>query len=613
MATEAQLIAALRQADAAGDHQGATRIAQMIQAQRANPQGDLQARTSANVSGLNSTIADVKAHPTRLTNAPRVLGAVSNFASNAFGIPFASALDKVTTPVVGAVNNAFGTHYDPRNVSDQIINAGGLLLGGGEANALKTDAPHSITSLTSPEASAVSKMAARAKLNPADMTAQAQRFTDAGVAPTVADVAGNSGRRIIRANASRVGPASDAVQNAARSKALGLPDRISSQARTHISADPRNPNQIASQLTATRTQQGDIDFGLARHDPVQLTPEAVAALRTKYGRGAIQEAADRELDPDVRAALNRLSADSLDNPSTPVTAGMMQSISDILFGKAQAKAADPSLSGSLSSLALSIRNAARSQSESYADALRHFEAGSSLIDAAGTGEDFLKRNTDEFRAATNAMTPDELTLAQATARRATERAAAENAGSAPGVADRIAYAPEQQARNAALLGPARATKLQNAMAAEVESVRNAQQIAPQTGSWSANNLADNAMVNGVGTALNTAGSAVAASHGNFFPAIRQAISLWSDRHGFSPQEAESLSQLAIDPSRTSAALDYISGKAGAPAANDFLSIIRAGAQGALGDSRPQPATLPAAFLSNAFSGGQSSQGQATAG
>ncbi len=90
---------------------------------------DLTSRTRGNVDGLNAAIDYVRSHPTDFSNAPRVLGAVGNYASNALGIPAAALIDQVTGPVARGLNRGFGSHFDPHYASDQLVNAAGVLAG----------------------------------------------------------------------------------------------------------------------------------------------------------------------------------------------------------------------------------------------------------------------------------------------------------------------------------------------------------------------------------------------------------------------------------------------------------------------------------------------------
>jgi hypothetical protein len=399
-----------------------------------------------------------------------------------------------------------------------------------------------------------------------EMRARAEQYRSHGIDPTLVDVTDEAGRSVVRAAASRQTPGRQAAQDFAESRAMNLPDRMGNQARRIMSPDPRTPLEIADDLGRQRAQQASQQFGAVRGELIQLAPEGVQALRTDLGRAAIREAAARERDPLVRAALNRLAEDALDAPSTPITVGMADRVSRVLAGKAgaAARAGDNDLAATYTSLSKSIREPARQAVPGYDAALKGFEAQSKLMSAAERGEDFLARNTDEFAASLEGATPEELALARATGRRAIERAAGENISAAPGVARRIALAPEQQARNRALLGDQGANQLQEAMRLEGQAVSNARFVAPNTGSQTQLRAADAAS-----QALTT-GSQI----------VRQdwigLVQNWLKSRGLSDREAQALVEMAIDPNRLDEALMLIEQRAGPGSAQQLLQSMRQG-------------------------------------
>lgn len=505
----------------------------------------------------------------------------------------------VASPVTGALNAFYVNPVSkatglPKSFVAASLNA----VGPGEG---AVSVPRSVTALSPVEAKAVTGLVRKGKLDVNAMTGEATRYSGAGIPPTVTDIAGNSGRRIIRANASRVGPGSDAVQTFAQSRALDLPDRIGGQAKSVISSDARTPDQITADLSKARSKQADTDYSAVRGDTIPIHPDAAQALGSQYGLDALGEAAKREVDPQISRGLtllrDRLSAGgSLGGAN--MTVGMSDRVSRVLFGKAQAAArtGDADLARTLTILGENVRTPAVAASPGYGAAQANYEAGSKLIDAADTGQDFLKRNTDEFTASTSAMTPEQQEVARAGARRAVERAAGENVGSAPGVARRIADAPEQQQRNAALLGPADATRLQDNMRLEADAVRNAQQVSPQSGSLTANNAMDQALTTGV----QAAGAAGKFIGGHPVGGLIDMAKMFLAKQGFSDQEAHALSMLSIDPSKTPEVLSYIAQKAGPQASNGFLLIVRSGTGNAMSIGAPQVAVPTGATLTNAF-------------
>lgn len=429
-----------------------------------------------------------------------------------------------------------------------------------------------------PAGEAVRKMARMAPQDAPRLIDRVAERRSIGMNPTLADALDESGAGILRAAASRQTPARQAARDFADGRRLGLQDRISIQARRTVSNDPRTPMQIAEELGRSRATQAASQFGAVRNDMFDLAPETVQSLRSDHGRAGIREAAARERDPEVRAALNRLADDVLDNPGgTQISIGMADRISRSLLGRAQAaaRAGDNDLATTLTGLGTDIRGPARTAVPGYDEALNNYSAQSRLMESAGRGEDFLARNTDEFAADVGRMGPDELALAQATARRAIERAAGENPGAAPGVARRIAHANEQQARNEALLGPDRARELERSLAMEEEAAQRANLVDPGTGSRTQLNQADQAATQGLEAVARTGANL---AHGNIPGLALDAAKLALRRMRFSDAEAEELIGIAIDPNRTDEAIAYLMPRVGnsQQRAETILTNVRAG-------------------------------------
>lgn len=415
---------------------------------------------------------------------------------------------------------------------------------------------------------ALNIFARRQGATPEEMRARANVYAAAGISPTLVDVTDDAGRGVVRATASRMTPARQATTDFRDSRALDLPSRISGQARRTISADPRTPDQIRAEMTAARSRNADTAYNAVRNERINLAPETAQALRTPLAREAIREAARRERNPDIRAELNRLADAALDNPGgTQITIGMADRIARTLHGRGQAAQGDRDLASFYHSLANDVRGPARTASSGYADAVRGYEADSRLVDAAGAGEGFMARNTDEFVQQVGNMSPEERALAQAAARRAVERKAGENISAAPGVARALADSPEQQARNNALLGPDRATAMQNGMRLEERAVRNANDVAPRIGSQTDLRSADRGAID---AAMNVAGGVREAATGNVFGLAARVVNWWRSR-GLSDAEAQRLTEMAIDPKQLPQVLAYIDQRLGPQAKQDFLS------------------------------------------
>lgn len=474
------------------------------------------------------------------TTAGEYANTIGEFAPNALGGGSGTART-LSVVVPGVLSEGAGQLTEGSPIEPWARLAGGTV--GGLAVSMRRS-PQSATEV----------LTERFRPNGQEFMQRYQAFREAGIQPTLVDLMDESGRGVVRAAASRQTPARQAAQDFADTRALNLPDRMSRQARRTISPDPRTPDQIRTELTDARRVQADADFGAVRNERVPLTDDAVMALRTDDGRQAIRAAAARSLrslDPDERnigAELNRLADEVLDAPGeVRVSVGQAQSISEALFDSAEvAQRQGRNFDAmSLRRLANSVRGTASESVPGYRQALDNYAAGSRLIEATDLGEQFMLRNTDEFVEGVGRLSPEERQMALASARRAVERAAGENPASAPGVARRLANAPEQQARNRALLGD-KANAMQDAMRLEAEAVENARQVAPRTGSQTQLRDQDAQQLRGVYQAIT-----------NPKGAIVDAILNRLKTRGMSDEQARQLVEMAIDPQQTEAALAVV--------------------------------------------------------
>lgn len=425
-------------------------------------------------------------------------------------------------------------------------------------------------------------LAASTRLAPRNATASITRGQDAGamrskmaeyqasgIEPTLVDVADDSARGVVRAAATKMTPGRQAATDFRDARALDLPSRMSSQARRVMSSDPRTPDAIRAEMTAQRSANADQAFGAVRGDTIPLADETVSALRTDYGRKAISEAASRERDPEIRAALNRLANDAFDNPGqTNITIGMADRVSRVLKGQGQAAArgGDNELAKLLNDLGENIRGPARQASTGYASALEGYGADSRLAQAADVGESLLTRNTDEFVSQASALSGPERDLALAAGRRAIERASGESVAAAPGVARKLSTAPEQLQRNSALMGQDRATQLQAGMRLEERALQNANEIAPKIGSKTAGLTLD---LSTVAQRVIDTGQKVARGD---LPGLAMD---WLKSRGMSDSQAEAIVRLAIDPAQTERAIMMLEQQAGPKLANDMRRLVMA--------------------------------------
>lgn len=515
-------------------------------------------------------------------------GQVANIAGNAAlqgGI--AGALDRGTLKERG---------------QNTVVNAlAGWTLGsiGGAIASKPRVAPQVIPASSSP----LNMLQARAPQSPAALRQAAGEYRAVGIQPTLADVTDDSGRAVVRATASRMTPARDAVGEFQQARALNLPDRISGQARRYVSSDPRTPDAIRAEIAARRSATADQAFGAVRDAEVSLDPDTIMALRSPQGRAAIKSAANaslNSLDPADRAIgarLNRLADEAIDAPGdATITVGMAQQISKSLSDAAE-RARGPVGAATnetrlFTQLSQAVRGNARNAVPGYDEALRGYEADSGLMEAVDVGRNLTRANTDDFVSAVEQMTPDQRLVARAGARRAIEGAVGENTASAPGFARKYSRASEPMARTNALLGPVDAPRFQNALALEERAVQNANFIAPKTGSQTQLRDADSEAVSeGMGVARRVVSR-------DWMGLAFDVGERWWRSRGFDNAAAEEFTRLAIDPNRLDEAISYIEQRFGpevveqfkAFTAEDAIKLARTAGAGATAANQNYPAS-----------------------
>ena len=456
---------------------------------------------------------------------------------------------------------------------------GGLL--GGVLSSVRPGArfrPSLPTPTPAETAARVIRRGGREASNPVRLRAQQAELQAAGVgddAITAADLTTPRGRQVIRAAATRSDGGRVAAEEFREGRALDLPGRMSRQARRTVSSEPRTPGQVQASIVERRNRVADRQFGRVRNQEIGLEPVQVTALRSDYGNAAMREAARRERDPETRAALLRLADDALDNPGgVRVTVGMMDRISRVLLSQADDAGADRDLAGLLRGLGNDIRRPTSAAVPGYQVALDNYAAESRLNEASQLGETFLERNTDEFVEGLRGRSREEMALAQASARRAIERASGESIGGAPGRASAIANAPEQQARNAALLGPEGAQQLQSGMRAEGRLVRNAAAVDPGTNSTTAPSLDASQALEGPGEIVRLGTQAATGGIAGKVGAAIGAGRMAARSFGLSEQDAETFVRAALDPRRTDEIIRAIEARNGRPGSGrQFLQYV----------------------------------------
>jgi hypothetical protein len=448
---------------------------------------------------------------------------------------------------------------------------------------------------------AIDIIASRTAQDPNQMRAVAREMRDTGHEPALTNVVDESGRGVIGAAARRGGAGREMAQRAYESRALSVPERVDRNMQAVVEGTTDNPDVKAAlrqpvdettvRLQAERSAAMDAAMTPIRNNPVPLTKDVFDVLNTADGQRALGQAMRTVTDPAVLQQMKKLqsfvrSANKAIDPRLPpavqesiinkLLADQPMTV-DIADRVARKFGAMADMGSTPSDTAMALRNfknvvrgAAKTASPEYSAALAKYGETSTSLDALQTGSEYLKPNTDEFVKRAGALSntaaegqPSDRQLAQQAARRAVQAATGENISAAPSVARKIAVAPEQSARNAALFGPIDADKLERAMAITVKDLRDYARIAPNTGSDTALKSADDRVLEHL-----AAGAAYAKS-GHWAGAAMHTLRAI----GMSDADATRIVELAVDPAQTDRLINMLEKSYGKQQAQKVARLI----------------------------------------
>ena len=417
-----------------------------------------------------------------------------------------------------------------------------------------------------------------------------------GLESTLVDVLDDSQRGVIQGLSSVQTPGRTAATAFADNRARNLPARTARIADEEISGVTPRPGTVGPpnvresaqdiierQRIARSDNASAIDsFG---NDVVPLPPETSQAINSGFVLPHIRDAAARaeaSTDPLVRASAPRLRALAEGRaPATELTVREAQDISRALNESATAAYRNGSPDGPvLSGLARSVRNAARDNSDGYANWLRQYGEDSDLIEAATTGRNFISVNRDPMSARStesfvrNAESASDAgsTIQRAASAEAT-RAASSNPSGARTVLGNFADDVDQ-ARRATAIG-ADAARLSARARGELDSVANAESVRP-----SASPVLNRPGIGGL--AMDVAGGARDLMRLNI-SGLMERFGRRLNSAGFPNDQAQALVEMAVDPARTREAIDMLATRMNRQDARSTLRAIRFSASRGAGE------------------------------
>jgi hypothetical protein len=474
------------------------------------------------------------------------------------------------------------------------------------------------------------------------MRQRSQDFNDAGVPPRLVDVVDESGHGVIRDASGKMTPGRQAVTEHADQVYTDTQSRIANQARIHISDRPGTASGVADAVKADREVAVGDAMTPIRGDRVPITPDIANVLATREGQAALRTAEGLMTDHGDRALARQLLSaarkaakgpadpedafraevkgwDELPQPvkdaykaqrpdlleqvdpfkDVHLTVDMADKFARAMKGRGSS---NPGLERVATQFSNAVRGEARAGSSQYDKAMTDYADSSKVMNAAAgdgphKGVNFMSDATtpEDFAASVNNAgknVPDGAPISEAEAIRMRSRdevvsAATGSAGqNAPRTARQLARGGTQRAKNAALLGPEGAQKLEASMGKEVKRYDNTRYIDPRTGSQTAGREHD-AIVDGAADAM------INAKSGGTWAVVKTA-GQWLRRGGIRNVDAERLSRQAVssDPAELEKAINYLEQKGmKRERARQFMSNFTSALSGAATNNdrnKPQP-------------------------
>lgn len=505
------------------------------------------------LSGSNDLIAKAmpRDRPQPKTPAGRVARTTGQMLPNALApgsIPARIAnvvIPTATTETAGGLAKAAGADEQGQQWARM---AGGLV--GGLAASVRPNA------LGMKPSSPAQVLADRAKLSPNALTMKAQEMRASGARPTLTDVVGDRGRRVIRAVGVRSEAGGEALATrAAEAKATAKP-AVMSQARGMGPRVGETADEVAQSIRTVRDDAANVNYREPYQAPVSVTSETLRALSGAPGKAALQaarKAAVARMDDAQVAELDALIGAAGGAPPTQVSAGTMDRIRI-----AMREIADRSSANQQGAYASGVRSRMDIVDETLdkvpdiQPARADYRAKSEALGVLGRERrDAFSTDPSDYRRWIEGLSPEAADANQVAIRQEILDTLGGQRANTFGFLDELATSPYVRENLRAAFGPEEADALIAQVRARLEQARNADFVSPNSGSRTA------VLENDVGnTAQQTVGAVRQGLSGDLVGLAARAVDAWL-RRGISEQKAEELARIAVDPNQTDDAIRAI--------------------------------------------------------
>lgn len=518
-----------------------------------------------------------RATPQAQTTAGRYARVVGQMTPNALAPGSAAA--RVANVVLPAVGSETAGHLAEQSGANPFGVAAARTagaLGGAGLASIRVANPFSSVGQTAEE-QAANIFAKRTNADPAVLRQRAEDMQAAGVEPTLIDVGGDKGRRLVRALGVKSESGGEALANNAREVSSTAKPAIMSRTRGLGPNQGQSAEEVAGNLRTARDEAASTQYKTPYETPVSVTSETLKALSDEPGRQALlqaRRAAVARMDDNQVAELDSLLG-AAGKPPTTVSAGTLDRVRIAL--RERAKAAVKKDQGAYASglkQRQSIVDETLDNTPALGAARADYRAKSQALGVLGKDRlDVHSTDPADYGKWLESLSPEARNANKVAVRQEILDTLGGQRSSTFGSVDELATSQYARANLKQALGPEADGYLAN-LQGRLDQVRNARMVDPNGGSRTA--VLENDLSGVIKPALDVGKSAL---RGDVL-GVAAKLGQWFLSRGVSPDQARILAKASVDPAQLPKILAAIEARAGKEGVQQFLQIRNAGIVGA---------------------------------
>lgn len=418
----------------------------------------------------------------------------------------------------------------------------------------------------------------RAKADPAAMRAKAESMRAAGVQPNAIDVAGEKGRRLVRAVGVKGDDAGEALTANARMMSASTKPAVIERTRA-LDPDPRTADQMVEDLFKARDKAATANYRDAYQTPVELNDDMMRALMDEPGKSALRRARTAavarmddsrvaEIDALLRAEPPAGPFDWFTPRPESVSAATLDRTRIAMRERAQKAAAGSSrdLASGLNARAGMIDDTLE-QVPALKPARADYRAKSQAIGVLGKERvDPFSTDPGDYGRWLQTLSPEAKQANKIALRQEITDWLSGQRTSSMGSLDELSTAPYAQANIRQVFGDDGDAYLRN-ITARLEQNRNASFVSPNAGSRTA--VLENDTANAAKGAI---GAAVDVARGNVVGITTRLVD-WFASRGVPEQQAAALARVSVDPAKLNELIKAVERQMGPNEAQSLLQAL----------------------------------------